>query len=379
VLVALPVVWAAEPATPSRQEIRATMGEIFASIQELLPVVVSDDAYQDPKNRSRIHPALQNLAAHADALAQHGSGKDAGFGFLGRNLSGDTQQILESYEAGDFERSQFLLRHVTEYCVACHSRLPSPGDSPLSEHFVNTTTLAGLEPEDRAGVLIATRRFDEALATLEELFAWPAVHPAEMLGPLTDYLVISIRVKGDLERPVPVLRKFARRPDLWRHLRLDVERWIADLEVLQKRALDPDLETARGLIEEAKGMIVFPADRSALVHYVVASGLLHAYLESHAGDPGRNLAEAYYLQGLVETRIGRDYWVSQSGTFLETAVRLAPNEPFAERAYALLEEEIVLGYSGSGGINVPEDIEKNLAELRKLIDSPSSPADAEGR
>ena len=34
----IPLARGAEPEAPSRQEIRATMGEIFASIQELLPI-----------------------------------------------------------------------------------------------------------------------------------------------------------------------------------------------------------------------------------------------------------------------------------------------------------------------------------------------------
>jgi tetratricopeptide (TPR) repeat protein len=369
-LGALSAAGASDKEAPKRAEIRVTMQQIFESVRTLLPLSVSDSAYADPANRERIHGALESLAANASALASHGRRKDAGFGHLGRYLAADTRDIQRSFDAGEIERSQFLLRQLTEYCVTCHSRLPSPGDSPLSEHFVDQGTLLELSLEERATLLIATRRFDEGLAALEQLFASSAAHPADLLSPLTDYLIVSIRVKGDLLRPLPTLQKFARRPDLWRNLRLDVERWIADLTQLAGRHLaKADLATAKRLMEEARGMINFPADRSALVHYVVASGMLHRYVEAHAGDESRSLAEAYYYLGLVESRIGRDYWVSQSGAFLESSIRLAPHETFAEQAYALLEEEIILGYSGSAGIHVPEDLERNLAELKQLIDS----------
>ncbi len=150
-----------------------------------------------------------------------------------------------------------------------------------------------------------------------------------------------------------------------------MERWVADLKELADRDLPrADLATAKLLLDEARAMISFPADRSALVHYIVASSMLHRYVEAHAGDDDRNLAEAYYHLGLIESRIGRDYWVSQTGAFLESSIRLAPREPFAEQAYALLEEEIILGYSGSDGIHVPEDLERNLAELKQLVDAP---------
>ncbi|MEN8182901.1 MAG: hypothetical protein ABFS46_10250 [Myxococcota bacterium] len=355
---------------PTRAEIRATMREIFESVRTLLPLSVGDASWADPRSRERIHPALQSLATNAGVLATHGRRKDPGFGHIGRYLATDAQDILTSYESGDMERSQFLLRQLTEYCVTCHSRLPSPGDSPLSEHFLNQSALTALPLEERATLLIATRRFEEALSTLERLLASTAVHPADQLPSLTDYLIVSIRVKGDLARPLPTLERFSKRPDLWRNLRLDVERWIADLRELGGRDLSgADLATAKRLMDEAKGMINFPADRSALVHYVVASSILHRYVEAHAGGRSRDLAEAYYYLGLIETRIGRSYWVSQSGIFLESSIRLAPGEPFAEQAYALLEEEIILGYSDSREIHIPEELERSLAELQQLIDT----------
>jgi hypothetical protein len=358
-------------AEPTRDEIRASMRKLFESLRMLLPLSVDEGAFRAAENRERVHAALQSLGAGADVLATHASAGETGFGFLGGHLAHDAGEILRSYEQGQLARSQFLLRQLTEYCVTCHARLPSPGDSPVAEDFVADTVLARLPAEERATLFIATRRFDEALTTLEKLFANSALHPAEMLGPLTDYLIVSIRVKRDLARPAPVLRRFARRPDLWRHLRMDVERWIVDLQRFQKQDLESsDLAYARALIDEAKRMILFPGDRAALVHYVVASSVLHGYVEAHASEADAKLAEAYYLLGLLESRIGRDYWVSAAGVYLETAVRLAPREPFAERAYALLEEEIVLGWSGTAGINVPEDLERRLAELRRLIDAP---------
>lgn len=360
---------AADPQSPAPEEIRALMGQIFESLQTLLPLSVSD-AYADPRNRARIDSALERLATNAGALASHGRQKDAGFAYLGHHLAEDARSIQTSYESGDLERSRFLLQQLTEYCITCHSRLPSPGDAAVSEHFVDHGTLAALPLEERASLLIATRRFDEALATLERLFASRSVHAAELLSPLTDYLIVSIRVKGDRKRPLETLQTFSRRPDLWRNLRLDVARWIADLKQLSQEELSgADPATAKRLLEEAKTMISFPGDRAALVHYVVASGILHRYAEAHARDASPDLAETYYYLGLVESRIGRDYWISQSGMFLESSIRLAPGEPFAEQAYALLEEEIILGYSGSGGVHVPPDLEQNLDELRRLIDT----------
>ena len=370
-IVALGLAALGAAAESERDALRATMRQIFESVRAVLPLTVDEAALGAEANRARVHPALQVLARQGDALVAHARTHDPGFGFVASQLASDSREILRGYEARRFDQTAFLVRQLTEYCVACHTRLPSPGDFPLAEDFVSGTTLAALPTEQRAVLETATRRFDDALASYEALFVSTAAHPAQLLGDLTDYLVVAVRVKGDLARPLPVLRRFAARPDLWRHLRLDVERWIAALEELRSVDLARgDLGRAKSILEEARRAVAFPSDRAVLVHYVVASSLLYRFVEAHAGAGGTDLAEAYYLLGLVESRIGRDAWVSPSAAFLESAIRTAPHSRFAEQAYALLEEEAILGYAGGDGIPLPPDVEGKLAELRGLIDAP---------
>jgi HAE1 family hydrophobic/amphiphilic exporter-1 len=360
---------AAAPAQ-AEEALAVRMQRIFESVRAVLPLSVDPEELGAGRHRARVHPALQALARESGLLASHTRSRDPGFGYAAGFLANDAGEILRSYEAARFEEAAFLLRQTAESCVACHTRQASPGDFPRAEEFVTGTELARLPPAERALLQTATRRFDDALATYEALFAAPGVHPARVLGELTDYLVLGVRVKGDLARPVPVLRRFAARQDLWRHLRMDVERWIADLEALRGEDLaKPDLARARWLLDEARRRVGFPSDRAALVPYVVASTLLHRYAEVHAGEGGRDLAEAYYLLGLVESRIGRDTWVSPSASFLEAAVRTAPQEPFAEQAYALLEEAAILGWAADESLQLPPDVDRKLAELRALLDA----------
>jgi tetratricopeptide (TPR) repeat protein len=346
------------------------MAEIFESIRFLLPLSVDPEGFLRPERETEVRAALARLAAHAAVLGQHAEEPQPGMRLVGRALDRDARETLRMYDAGRFESAQFYLQQMTEYCVACHTRLPSPGDSPLSKDFVARGALSRLPLAERGKLQMATRQFDDALVTFEALFESPERASIDLLAPLTDYLVVCLRVKEDFDRPLPVLRRFAKRPDLWRYLRADVERWIEALTTLRNRGRgEAGLESARELIDEAKRGILFPADRHALVHYIVASSVLHRYVESHSNGR-RSLSEAYCLLGLTETRIGRDYWFSQADFFLETSVRLAPDTEPARLAYALLEEETILSYTGSSGTHLPVEVEQRLAELRRLIDEP---------
>jgi hypothetical protein len=182
-------------------------------------------------------------------------------------------------------------------------------------------------------------------------------------------VILEVRVRGDFDRPRKTLARFARRPDLWRHLRVDVEEWIRALHELAPLAKrPPTVAAARDLLERAKSVNQYPADQRALVHYVVASSLLQRFVATDPPPADADVAEAYYLLGLADTHIGDTYWVSETETYLEAAIRLAPKSPFAEEAYLLLEEQTVVAYTGTAGASVPESVAKHLAELRAMID-----------
>jgi hypothetical protein len=354
-------------AGPGPNETQAIMREILDGMQRTLPASMDAARFRDPSERAAISAALSHLAGNAEVLRAHTEEDDAQMQFLARSIARDAGEVERVYAEERYDRAAYLLRRITENCVVCHSRLPSREDSRLTKGFVQQSVFDELDLAQRASLQIATRRFDEALVTLEELIASPE-HPALMLGPLTDYLVVCIRVKGDYDRPLPTLRRFAERGDLWARLREDVEAWIAFLPGLRERAqADPGLPTARALLAEGRRMVDFPEDRDSLAHFVVASAILQEAI--NAGRMGdEQTAEAYYLLGLTEARIGRNHWVTAAPFLLETSIRLAPGADFAAEAYALLEQETYLSYEGSDFEEIPSEEREHLAELRALID-----------
>jgi len=127
-----------------------------------------------------------------------------------------------------------------------------------------------------------------------------------------------------------------------------------------------ELARAKAVLEEAKRVRRFRADRAGLVHDLVASGLLHRRV-SALGAPTPQSAEAYYLLGVTELRIGSSYWLTEPESYLEAAIRAAPGSAPARQAYVVLEESTLTGYTGSGGASeLPPEVASWLAELRRI-------------
>lgn len=365
------------------EQTRARMDRIFSSLVTVLPLSLNGAEYEKASNRELVLAKLKELSDESQGLEAHAGGGDKTFAFIAGSLAKDARDIYRWYSRGSYGESRYLLHNLTENCIACHSRLPETKGFPAAESFFKDVKVAGLPLMERAQLQMATRQFDAALATYEEMFKSAETRTSEiiMMDGFVDYLKICIRVKQDLNRPVPVLEAMRKRPDLPKFAAMQIDQWIDSLKRLAKRndKAGSELQVARKLISDAQRASEFRMDRGRLVDYIYASRLLNSYV--HRKDPGmsatgqgqglktaqNDLAEAYYLLGVTESMIGRSYWLSQTEFYLETAVRTAPHSRYAEKAYALLEEQVVVEFSGSSGTNVPDDMQKTLEDLRRLM------------
>ena len=366
------------PVMPSdwveREATREAMQSIFESLQYLLEVDVSTGGLANPANEQRVLESLHELDDQSAILASHGFSDDAVGVFLASVLERYSLMLLRGYEHGEYEKVEEFLYGITDVCIACHTRLPSAEDSPVARHFVDSRAVASLSPGKRARIEVATRRFDESLNTLETL-----IEESEMANPdaledvLRTYLIVSIRVKGDMERPIPMLELVRGRTPAKTEWHRDIGSWIESLESYRDIPVVGDpLGAARDIIEAA-GDGAFPDERSAMVEYIAASSLLHRYLATKPIDT-MELSEAHYLLGLSEYRIHRDDWLPQAELYLEIAIVLAPDAPWARPAYDLLVERIERTYAPMHGGRVPPEVEERLKELEEAIENGRPPS-----
>jgi hypothetical protein len=348
-------------------EVEALMIEIVQALQVVVPLSLNDARFSDPANRAAVDAALESLAGNAKRLEVHGSGRELGFAYLSERLARDSLDIRTRFAEGRTDEARFLLRHLTDTCVACHSRLPDDREHALGIYLAEEHALSALPREERVQFEIATRQFDRALATYESLFSDPdtSIADLDLSGDLENYLEICLRVQRDPGRAIANLEALASRKDLPSPLQPHVGAWVEALRSLEDLPEGDAIEQARGLVkpvlEDSKVSGI-----SELVRLIAASGLLHRYVASTA-DPPKRVGEAYYLLGVIESRVGRSFWASQTEFFLETAIRMGPKERYAEDAFALLEEFLVSGYTGSSGTHVPPDVVRRLEDLDELM------------
>ena len=353
---------------PPQQPLQTTMHAFFEALTSVFPWSLDAQQFQAPAHRPHIQAALQALAQHAEHLDTHGQEVPQSFGFLRRSLANSARDAAERYSREEYPQARFLLQGLTEYCFACHSRLPNLQPFDLGQRFLAATNVANLSVPQRLKLEVATRQFATALTTCEALLRSADIPAADiwLMGVFDDYLKIIIRVRNDFPRAITVLTQFLERPDVPGVLRAQLLSWVKALTELQSHGpVDEALVRARTLIDTGQRRNRFPADHQGFVHFVVASSLLHRFLTIPPAET-RALAEAYYLLGITETYISRTSSLSEAPFFLETAIRLDPMSPIASNAYDVLNLYILTEYTGSLGTRVPSEVQEHLDELRRL-------------
>ena len=352
-------------------ETARTMAQMVATLEYLLPLSYDRERFSAPSEREAIESHLTLLVRQSQRLQEHAGGQGAAFDSLSRSLADDAKEIRERYTEGRPDEARFLLHELTDACVACHSRLPDAASRPLGRRLADLPAVRELPLDERVRIEAATRQFDRALDTYEELFASERLTPQDLdLGGYLDtYVELCLRVRRDPERPRKALERLVAREDVTKAEREVLLAWITALrELAARKPLADPIAEGEALLRLAMEGSRYPDDRRALVTYVAASGEFHRALAAGKLDAARR-AQAYYGLGLVESRVGRAFWLSETEDLLEAAIRSDPGGPWAEPSYKLLDEFIASGYTGSAGASVPPEVQARLDELRALIDA----------
>jgi len=289
----------------------------------------------------------------------------------------DANEAVLRFRQNQYEGSRFLLGRLMDNCFACHSRLPVDQNFVAGGVFTGNVDTSELTRQDIARLQVVTRQFDAAIQTYEEILLSESVPASEIAvsGVFEDYFRVALRVDGDYDRVMEILKKFNARPDVPPYLSGRVNRWYTDIKAIKKseRKKRGDLlDNGRKLVRDAQYRAAFPHDPQSTVRYVVASGYLTQYLQQDLNQEPERLVEAYYLLGVAESNISVSYWSSETEILLEKAIRTAPQSVYGRMAFNFLEEYTVGGYTGSSGVHVPPDVQDRLDELRALVETDST-------
>ncbi|GJL81434.1 MAG: hypothetical protein DHS20C01_10680 [marine bacterium B5-7] len=359
-------------ATVAAESTRESMRLVYAALSELLPAAFNESSFESESSTERLASALEVLENSAEALVEHVGESptevSAEFMGLARSFENNVALLRQSFDYHRYNEFNYLLLDLTHNCVSCHSRLPADSGPPFATDLVEQVDDEFYTDVDRAQLLFAIRRFDEALSTLESIIRDLDIEPIELEldGVLFDYLANGITVTRDVERIQKTLADLKERNDLPYYMSRYAGLWSEHLDALQADLIEvPNLSKARDLFRQSLNLSPIPSSQVRMVYDLVVSAMLRRLLEQQTLQ-GVDLAEVYWMLGVISIRtVNPRPGVPHTELLLESAIRAAPGSEYARLAYALLEEYNRVSFAGIPTAELPEPV-LNLHELAKL-------------
>lgn len=366
--------------SPVPQEWSKKMQQLDRVLSKILIDISSDARFNDKKNFKAFDKNVNEFASLAHNLTKYplpSPDMDVTVQVLGADFDAEAVYAKKSLAAGHREYSRIILNSMVGYCIACHTRTGS------GTQFTNRAidpALNALSPLAKGNYFAATRNFDQALVEYQKVSSnaeKAASEPFEYERALRAGLSVAVRVKQDPNLALKLVDSVIGNPKAAYYLRARAEDWKKSIEEWKSEKSQPMkgdpmklLDEAKRLVAKARGMQQYPADRSADMLYLRASGVIHELL----GLPpkGLMLSNVFYLAGLTYDVLDNFGVKDYSEFYYRSCIRTSPHTPIAGDCYRRYEESVYLGYSGSGGTYIPRDVRSSMDALEVLSFSKST-------
>lgn len=351
------------------------MHKNFQALMDLQQYVANPEDFLSDKNSSEIEKNLNLLSEVAKTLPKMISREKPGLTVISELFSDYILSTQKNFKAGYKDFSRLQLRTITGFCMACHTSGESAKQFQVIE---NLESLKAMTPTQKADFYAATRQFDKALNAYEQVVT-NGVQSTEksvidVARAIRSYLSISIRVMNDAKKTYGFLVKAEHLKGGTTFFSKDVAQWKSDtsdwvkekFQDLHRVPVSTLLAKSSSLINKARSKQLFPADRTGDVNFLRASVYAHAAADRAQSTQDRS--QAYYLLGRAYAALSDPFLWELDGLYFEACIRAQPHSTQSRQCFKQLASGIYLGYSGSSGVNIPEEDLERLAKLRRLAE-----------
>lgn len=347
------------------------MQELSHALNQLLPLVSDGKAFNDPKNEQPIQDATSRLKAlsHQVKTLKKPSA-DPAFDTIASMLDEDLARAVVSLQTGNKDYARLTLRESIGYCIQCHTQTKSGPSFPKLELGFDPSKLSALGQGD---YYAATRQFDSALDAYRKGVQDQSYADRDIFGwerAVRSGLAIAIRYKENPTEAKTFIQSILKNKSAPQSLKDSAKDWLTSVEQWAKEpklksTADSRLIRAESLIKGAEKRSGDSIRRSEDITYLRASADLHQWLSEGSKDPAQRSKALLYAGIAAEATRELNFWTLHE-RYYELCIQASPKTPTAQSCYGKLSDSVLLGYTGSSGLHLPEEEKVRLDRLKAL-------------
>ena len=352
----------------SNPKLNRDMKGIAGTFKTLLPYLTSLEDYRDKKNEKEIKSALEDLVEQFDGIEKHLGQKKLNFKVSKRVIREHLEETIDNFDKHR-SYSYKMAKSVPGLCIHCHAH---DGKKPL---FGSQYTRADFKNDfEFAEFNHMTRNYAEAIKYYDRFIEKnkknPNFNASEALKRQLSLYVMSLNKPN---KALDYLNQMKKTKGLDFFSQNDVKEWISGLQKisekkkslhieLSKEDLEGSIQNALNMISETETLITDEKDR---VFYLVFERKLNDYLND--SDSDYDTPVILYWLAFVERKLNYNLFYSFADVLLRECMISYTKHPYAKKCYQEYKNQMVFSFTGSSGEHIPDDVRKELIELKQMI------------
>lgn len=366
--------------TPAKyKSTKQAMNEIFVAFVDLLPYASNEMKFKDPKAEAYIKKRLFKLKSAFQSAKHLKKIKAPGFQPSFEVVSDHLEQTYETFSTQNKIFARNRLKATTKLCISCHSQLPNGLSNTFSslkgitrDRFSNDFEYADFLFLVR-DYTAATRYFKAEIsnrvkknAELREIHKGSKVTYIDYTieESLERLLTINTKVFYKPERAIGLLSQYQKSNDLPSAMKRDITEWIKDLNAWKKKDFKGKVESESALNKFIKENLE-DLDNPSHVDLLVSAGTLSKFINKY--PTSEKVPEVLYYLGRIDYFLEHSYFYSLSDIYLKNCILNYPKSGFARKCFQQYKDNLELGFTGTGGTNIPEEELVKLKELESKL------------
>lgn len=353
-------------------EVKPLMNQMFNEIFTLKPFIVSETAFNDPKNAETIDKSLKHMIEVSKNINHEKQIRRSGFEVSSKVLSQQLQEVDRIFLAGNKDYSLWMLKSTLSVCMNCHTQVPAASThlTTMNQgHILNN-------PFEEAEFLFVIRNFDEAMKLYQKSIAgYPEnqVPLNNLEKALTRQLFYYVRVQRSMEELAKSLDLDLKNTKLPKGFRQKLEDLKIAANKMKKDAYptfsgSQDAEVRKyvesNLKEELAGHFSIN-NPERQIQFMKISSVLYEYLQA---NPGTHLKpDILYWLSFCEARYSHQLSYSMPELYLKQCVLEFPKNPVAKKCLTEYQELVTMAYTGTSGTHIPAEVAKELKSMEELV------------
>jgi len=358
-----------------RADVKDVMDRLMAQVFILTPFIVSETSFNDPANAAKISDALQEMVALSRQVSHEERISKTGFQVPATLLTEQLEDVENVFRNGSKDYALANLRSTLGVCMSCHTQLPA-----VSTHFSTLNESRVLvNPFEEAEFLFLIRNFDAAMTLYAELIqGYPLnqAKPDDLEKAVYRQAFYYVRVARDLPGLSIVLQRNSANQQLPQRLQNQIKGLIAAVDAAKDDKY-PQFTDAQGaelrsyaettLSEKLRGDFSLDSPEN-MIAALSFSSVLYQYLDAYPTTPLK--PEILYWLSFSERRYPHQSLYVLPDLYLKQCVLDYPQSPVAKQCLAEYEDSVTLGFTGSSGTHIPDDVTQELNTMRQLVGAP---------